>query len=93
MLGQEHSIRSTAGWAIVSPRHLAVVGFQRGRGAQSVQATVTTRDDRGIGFFASQGWRQRVRVYNRSLLPEKKPKGRRNVVRGWVKRLNNNSID
>jgi membrane protease YdiL (CAAX protease family)/GNAT superfamily N-acetyltransferase len=63
------------------------------RGAKSVQATVAARDDRGIGFFASQGWRQRVRVYSRSLLPEEKPKGWRNVVRGWIGRLKSNSID
>ena len=66
----------------------------RERGAKSVQATVTSRDDRGLGFFASQGWRQRVRVYSRSLLlPEEKPKGWRNVVREWIKRLKSKSID
>jgi GNAT superfamily N-acetyltransferase len=65
----------------------------RERGAKSVQATVETHDDRGIGFFASQGWRQRVRVYSRSLLPEEKPKGWRDVVRGWIRRLKRNSID
>jgi ribosomal protein S18 acetylase RimI-like enzyme len=65
----------------------------RERGAKSMQAAVETRDDRGVGFFASQGWRQRVRVYSRSLLPEEKPKGWRNVVRGWIGRLKSNSID
>ncbi len=72
--------------------HLADV--LRERGTKSVQATIEARDDRGIGFFASQGWRQRVRVYSRSLLPEEaKPKGWRNVVRGWTRRLKSNSID
>jgi membrane protease YdiL (CAAX protease family) len=66
----------------------------RERGAKSVQATVETRDDRSIGFFASQGWRQRVRVYSRSLLPpEAKPKGWRSTVRAWFKRLRSVSID
>jgi GNAT superfamily N-acetyltransferase/membrane protease YdiL (CAAX protease family) len=72
--------------------HLADV--LRERGAKSVQATVETRDDRGIGFFASQGWRQRVRVYSRSLLPpEARPKGWRNVVRAWMERMKRNTID
>ncbi len=71
--------------------HLTAV--LRERGAKTVQATVETRDDRGIGFFASQGWRQRVRVYSRSLLPEEKPKGWRNIVRGWIRRLKSNPID
>ena len=66
----------------------------RERSAKSVQATVETRDDRGIGFFASQGWRQRVHVYSRSLLPpEAKPKGWRNVVRAWFKRLKSKPSD
>jgi membrane protease YdiL (CAAX protease family)/L-amino acid N-acyltransferase YncA len=66
----------------------------RERGAKSVQATIEARDDRGIGFFASQGWRQRVRVYSRSLLPpEEKPKGWHNAVRAWFKRLKSNSAD
>jgi ribosomal protein S18 acetylase RimI-like enzyme len=72
--------------------HLADV--LRERGAKSMQATIQSRDERGIGFFAGQGWRQRVRVYSRSLLrPEARPKGWRNVVRGWVKRLKSNSIN
>jgi membrane protease YdiL (CAAX protease family) len=72
--------------------HLANV--LRERGAKSVQATVEARDDRGIGFFASQGWWQRVRVYSRSLLPPKaKPKGWRNIVRSWFKRLKHKPID
>jgi ribosomal protein S18 acetylase RimI-like enzyme len=71
--------------------HLTAV--LRERGAQSVQATAASRDNRSIGFFASQGWRQRVRVYSRSLLPEEKPKGWRNVMRGWFKRLKSVSID
>jgi membrane protease YdiL (CAAX protease family)/GNAT superfamily N-acetyltransferase len=65
----------------------------RERGAQAVQATVELRDERGISFIASQGWRQRVRVYSRSLLPEEKPTGWRNIVRAWIKRLKSNSID
>ncbi len=65
----------------------------RERGAKSVQAAVESRDDRGVGFFASQGWRQHVRVYSRSLLPEEKPKGWRNVARTWLKRLKSMSID
>ena len=70
---------------------MAVLGE---RGAKSVQATVESRDDRSIGFFASQGWRQRVHVYSRSLLPEEaRPRGLRNVVRGWFKQLRSNSID
>jgi membrane protease YdiL (CAAX protease family)/ribosomal protein S18 acetylase RimI-like enzyme len=65
----------------------------RERGAKSVQATLESRDDRSIGFFASQGWRQRVRVYSRSLLPEEKPKGWRNIARVWMRRLQSVSID
>ena len=65
----------------------------RERGAKSVQAIIESRDDRSIGFFASQGWRQRVRVYSRSLLLEEKPKGWRAKIRAWVKRLKNVSID
>jgi ribosomal protein S18 acetylase RimI-like enzyme len=65
----------------------------RERGAKSVQATVESRDDRSIGFFASLGWRQRVRVYSRSLLPEEKPKGWRNIARVWMRRLQSVSID
>jgi GNAT superfamily N-acetyltransferase/membrane protease YdiL (CAAX protease family) len=65
----------------------------RERGAKSIQATVETRDDRSIGFFASHGWRQRVRVYSRSLLPEAKPQGWRNVVRGWIGRHRRPAID
>jgi membrane protease YdiL (CAAX protease family)/ribosomal protein S18 acetylase RimI-like enzyme len=65
----------------------------RERGAKSVQATVATHDDRGVGFFASQGWRQRVRVYSRSLLPEEKPKGWRNVARAWFRRLRRQPTD
>jgi len=65
----------------------------RERGAKSVQATVETNDDRGIGFFASQRWRQRVHVYSRSLLPEEKPTGWRNLVREWIKRLKSKLID
>jgi GNAT superfamily N-acetyltransferase/membrane protease YdiL (CAAX protease family) len=65
----------------------------RARSAQSIQATIAARDDRSIGFIASQGWRQRVRVYSRSLLPEEKPKGWRNVVRGWREQLRSNSIN
>jgi L-amino acid N-acyltransferase YncA len=70
-----------------------LVDVARERGVKSVQATVETHDDRGIAFFASQGWRQRVRVYSRSLLPEEKPKGWRDIVRGWTKRLKRKSID
>ncbi len=64
----------------------------RERGAQAVQATVETHDDRGIGFFARQGWRQEVRVYSRSLLPEEKPHGWRNVMRGWISQLRSNVL-
>jgi ribosomal protein S18 acetylase RimI-like enzyme len=72
--------------------HLANV--LRERGAKLVQATVKSQDDLGIGFFASQGWQQRVHVYSRALLPEEaKPKGWRSVVRGWLRRLKRNSID
>jgi GNAT superfamily N-acetyltransferase len=54
----------------------------RERGAKAVQITLKTGDERGIGFFANQGWRQRVRVYSRSLLPpEEQPKGWRARVR------------
>jgi ribosomal protein S18 acetylase RimI-like enzyme len=66
----------------------------RERGAQALQSTIDSHDERGIGFFASQGWRQRVRVYSRSLLPpEEKPHGWRNVVRRWFKRLNPEPLD
>jgi hypothetical protein len=72
--------------------HLAAV--LRERGAKSLQATVEVRDDRGSGFFASQGWRQRVRVYSRSLLPpEAKPKGWRSTMRTWIKQLKGSPID
>jgi membrane protease YdiL (CAAX protease family) len=70
-----------------------VTEIARERGAKSIQATVETREDRSIGFIASQGWRQRVRVYSRSLLPEEKPKGWRNVVRGWIGRLRSSPLD
>jgi membrane protease YdiL (CAAX protease family) len=71
-----------------------VTEIARERGAPSLQATVDLHDDRGIGFIASQGWRQRVRVYHRSLLPpEEKSKGWRNVVRGWVGRHRRPAIE
>jgi membrane protease YdiL (CAAX protease family)/GNAT superfamily N-acetyltransferase len=66
----------------------------RERGAQAVQATIEWRDDRGISFFAGQGWKQRVRVYSRSLLPaEARPKGWRGRIRAGFKRLRNEPLN
>lgn len=66
----------------------------RERGAKSIEVTVTWHDDRGTGFFASQGWRQRVRVYSQSLLPpEARPKGWRARIRAGFKRLQNEPIN
>ena len=66
----------------------------RERGAQTVQATIEWRDDRGISFFAGQGWKQRVRVYSQSLLPaEAGPTGWRARIRAGIKRLQNEPIN
>ena len=66
----------------------------REHGAQTVQATIEWRDDRGISFFAGQGWKQRVRVYSRSLLPaEAEPTGWRAKIQAGVKRLRNEPIN
>ncbi len=66
----------------------------RERGAKFVEITVAWHDERGTGFFASQDWKQRVRVYSRSLLPpEARPTGRRARIRAWFKRLQNGPIN
>jgi membrane protease YdiL (CAAX protease family) len=66
----------------------------RERGAKSMEVTVEWHDARGTGFFASQGWRQRVRVYSQSLLlPEAKPKGWRARIHAWVKRFQHEPIN
>jgi ribosomal protein S18 acetylase RimI-like enzyme len=65
----------------------------RERGASAAEVKINWRDDRGISFFAGHGWKQRVRVYSRSLLPpEAPPTGRRARLRAWVKRLQNEPI-
>jgi GNAT superfamily N-acetyltransferase len=66
----------------------------RERGAPATEVQIDWRDDRGISFFAGQGWKQRVRVYSRSLLPpEPRPTGRRARLRAWVKRFQNEPIN
>ncbi len=65
----------------------------RERGAHSAEVKIDWRDDRGTAFFAVQGWKQRVRIYSRSLLPpEPSPTGRRARLRAWVKRFQNEPI-
>ena len=61
----------------------------RERGAKNVEATVGWGDERAIGFIASQGWQQQVRVYSRSLLPPEpqQPRNWRAKIRARVKRL------
>ncbi len=66
----------------------------RERGAKFMEVTIAWHDALGIGFFAGQGWKQRVRVYGRSLLPpEARPTGRRAKIRAWFKRFQNEPLD
>lgn len=66
----------------------------RERGAESVEVTVAWHDDRGTGFFTGQGWKQRVRVYSRSLRPPgASPKGWRARLRAWLKRFQTEPIN
>jgi membrane protease YdiL (CAAX protease family) len=66
----------------------------RERGAKFMEVSVNWHDDRGIAFFASQGWKQRVRVYSRSLLSaEAKPQGWRARLRAWFNRFQNEPIN
>ena len=49
---------------------MAEFGAQlKARGAESVEVIVGRKDEIAIAFWASQNWRQRVKVYSRSPLP------------------------
>jgi ribosomal protein S18 acetylase RimI-like enzyme len=61
----------------------------RGRGARSIQAAVPTKDTVAVAFWASQGWRQAVKVFSRPLVSPttSTPKGFRERIRRILRKL------